>query len=76
MHHAAIVSECERLPDIANGHVVLSGTSVGSTATYSCATGFELVGKSVRRCRNDGSWSLEEPFCKGLHDLLIYLFIH
>ena len=56
--------ECERLPDIENGRVILSGTIVGSTATYSCSSGYILVGDRTRTCQSSGRWSGSEPFCK------------
>ena len=54
---------CERLLDIANGRVVLSGLTVGSLASYTCNTGFNLVGNSARTCQSNGLWSGVEPFC-------------
>ena len=54
---------CERLPDISNGEVELSGRTVGSTATYSCNQGFVLVGSSTRICQSNGQWSGSEPSC-------------
>ena len=62
------VIECERLQDIKNGKVVLSGTTVGSIATYNCRFGYALIGGSTRTCQINGEWSGEEPFCqrKGL----------
>ena len=60
------VIQCDRLSDIKNGRVVLSGTTAGSTATYSCNKGFVLVGESTRLCQSNGEWSGREPFCKGM----------
>ena len=54
---------CERLQDIRNGQVDLSGRTVGSTATYSCNRGFVLVGSSTRICQSNGQWSGSEPSC-------------
>ena len=54
---------CEDLPDIFRGSVSLSGNSVGSTATYVCVQGYELVGDEVRICQNTGEWSGTEPSC-------------
>ena len=54
-----------------NGTVVLSGTSPGDTATYTCVSAdFELVGLSERTCGDDGVWSGEGPMCirKYSHD--------
>ena len=45
--------------------MVLTGTSVGSTATYSCNPGFILLGKfNVRTCLNSGKWSGQAPTCR------------
>lgn len=50
---------CTQLPRPANGDVAVSGT----TATYSCTAGYELVGAGTRTCQADGSWSGAEPMC-------------
>ena len=36
---------------------------VGGRATYTCNSGFTLVGSSTRTCLSDGSWSGSRPFC-------------
>ena len=43
----------------------------GTTATYSCNSGYSLVGDEVRTCGGDGSstmgvWDLNEPSCEGM----------
>ncbi len=60
-----VVIECNRLQDVLNGRVLLSGTTVGSTATYNCDKGFVLIGDSTRVCQRGGDWSGKEPFCEG-----------
>ena len=35
-----------------NGQVFIDG----STATYTCNTGYTLVGSATRRCENSGDW--------------------
>ncbi len=60
-----IVIDCGQLRDIANGRVDLTGTTVGSRATYSCASGYKLVGDATRTCQGSGAWSGREPFCKS-----------
>lgn len=56
---------CGPLPDIANGKVVIApDTRLGSTATYSCNAGFNLVGADTRRCQASGQWSGQEPSCE------------
>ena len=56
---------CDPLPDITNGNVSISGTSIGSTATYFCEIGFILAGNKERICQNTGQWSGTEPSCKS-----------
>ena len=51
--------------DIANGMVSFTGTSLEDTATYSCKTGFELVGASVLNCLSGGRWDNPPPVCLG-----------
>ena len=44
---------------------------VGGRATYTCNSGFRLVGSSIRTCLIDGSWSGSQPICNcKLHQLL------
>ena len=61
----SVAIECEDLDDPRNGNVILTGTTVGSTATYVCDDGFVLIGNQLRRCMSNGLWSGEEPICKG-----------
>ena len=51
--------------DPLNGSVVWTDRSVNSLATYTCTSGFELIGHEIRFCQSDGVWSEEAPTCKG-----------
>ncbi len=51
--------------DPANGAVDDSNREFQDTATYTCDTGFELFGNSMRTCQADGTWSGDEPTCRG-----------
>ena len=53
---------CEELQNPTNGQVSMTGQSIGSTATYTCDSSYELVGDEVRRCV-DGEWTGQEPTC-------------
>ena len=64
-HSNLTAIECPSLPDPENGRVTLSGNTLGSSATYSCDNGFGLVGKSIRLCLADGTWSEKEPTCES-----------
>ena len=59
--------DCGNLTDPANGQVNhTAGTSLGQTATYSCDTGYSLVGNSTRTCQAEGNWSGSAPTCQGM----------
>ena len=46
------------------GALGVTGTSVGSTAFYSCYSGFALHGNPTRVCKHDGRWSGRTPHCR------------
>ena len=56
---------CHILPAPANGFVVLNDSIEGSTANYSCNSGYQLVGDAIRTCR-DGQWTGTAPECKRM----------
>jgi len=57
------IVDCGALTSPANGSVSASPTTYGSTATYTCQTGYGLVGTSPRTCQADGTWSDAAPVC-------------
>lgn len=42
-----------------------AGTKYGANATYTCNTGYKLVGGSTRTCQADGTWGFLTPTCIG-----------
>ena len=59
--------DCGSLSDPDNGSVNhTAGTTLGQTATYSCNTGYNLVGDSTRTCQATGIWSGSAPTCQGM----------
>ena len=69
------VVDCGNLTDPDNGSVnQTAGTTVGQTATYSCNTGYNLVGDSSRTCQAEGVWTGSAPTCQGM--LLHYVYFH
>ena len=60
-HTLVIERECEVLSNPANGQVNI----IDSTATYTCDSGYELIGDDTRTCE-DGVWTGEEPTCIGI----------
>ena len=63
--HSSPVVDCGSLDDIPDGTVSTpQGTLYRATASYSCNTGYRLVGNGTRECQADGRWSGEEsPYC-------------
>lgn len=59
----APAAACAQLPRPENGDIAFSGAGAGATATYSCMTGFDLVGAPTRTCEADGNWSGAAPTC-------------
>ena len=71
------VVDCGNLTNPGNGSVThTAGTTFGQTATYSCDTGYNLVGNSTRTCQATGNWSGSVPTCQGmlLHSVYLWSF--
>ena len=61
------VVDCGNLTHPANGQVDhTAGTTFGQTATFSCNTGYNLVGDSTLTCQATGNWSGSAPTCAGI----------
>ncbi len=67
------VTGCDHLSAPDNGRVDVTGTSVGSTATYSCNRGYKLEGERVRVCQSSGEWSGLEPYCRRTYTCVVKL---
>ena len=71
--HSTVV-DCRTLNTTMNGQVSHpNGTTFGQTATYSCNTGYNLVGDSTRMCQADGMWSGSEPTCISKPNLIVHM---
>ena len=46
-----------------NGAVNAPETTFQAVATFSCISGYRLVGDSIRTCQANGSWSGQIPQC-------------
>ncbi|XP_029641001.1 sushi, von Willebrand factor type A, EGF and pentraxin domain-containing protein 1-like isoform X2 [Octopus sinensis] len=56
---------CPLLPQIDNGHVdILQPNIIGTSAKYTCSTGFFLAGRAIRKCTSEGAWDGREPSCE------------
>ena len=68
---------CPGLSSPSNGNVALSsGNLVGSTATYSCNSGYKTTFTSTRYCQADGQWSGGEASCIRKSSPFFFILIH
>ncbi|XP_066300510.1 P-selectin-like [Branchiostoma lanceolatum] len=58
------IVQCPTLTSPTNGGVGGSN-SYGSVATFTCDSGYNLVGASTRTCQADGTWSGSSPTCSA-----------
>ena len=73
--HFVTAVDCGNLTDLANGQVDhTAGTTFRENATYSCNTGYDLLGNSTRTCQAEGNWSWSEPTCEGVYVCKLTLF--
>ena len=61
------VVDCGTLTNPVNGQVnYTAGTTFGQDATYSCNTGYILVGSNARLCQATELWSGSPPICQSM----------
>ncbi len=65
LHHIIVL--CPIIETLSNGMVSYSPSAMplvaGTVATYTCDTGYTLVGASTRTCSVDGDWITAAPTC-------------
>ncbi len=71
--HPPTAVDCGSLTDPSNGAVdTSSGTTFMMTATYTCNTGYNIVGSESRTCGASGTsgptgvWSPAAPVCESM----------
>ena len=68
LHHSYSAALCPDPADIVNGMVMFTGNFVGDTATYTCNSGFELIGNASTTCTqvdvNSASFFSAAPVCR------------
>ena len=67
------VINCGGLCDLEKGTVLISRSTVGGVATYTCKPGYELEGNNRRECMPNGEWSGKEPNCTGIQNNIWYI---
>ena len=74
-HHDVLIFKTQIMDD----RVIISGTTIGSVASYSCDDGYVIDGLSTRICQDQQTWSGSEPQCRSKHSMtlsFIHLFIY
>ena len=65
IHFSAV---CQELSNPAFGSVTWTDRTIGSNATYTCDSGYTLVGNMIRTCElldvDTADWSAEAPTCE------------
>ena len=51
--------------DVKDGTKSTSANFHKTVVSYTCNSGFRLVGSATRTCQDDGTWSGEHPRCIG-----------
>lgn len=65
--------QCPSLSRQSNGAVDCSdGKFYGSECTFSCETGYQLVGQRLVRCVDDGRWDGSQPYCQLMTCGMLY----
>ncbi|XP_078500648.1 membrane cofactor protein-like isoform X1 [Lissotriton helveticus] len=66
--------DCRSPGELLNGEVHLKvieatgelDTKFGSTATFTCNTGYRILGRNTRTCGTDGLWTNQVPSCEAV----------
>ena len=68
------VLSCGTPSSLSNGQRHYSNTTVGSTVTYTCNTGYRMTaGNSSRTCLFGGRWSGSHPTCSSEFTLVTFI---
>ncbi len=79
--YIGVIVECPTLVDPVNGDIALSGNTPGSSASYTCISGYTVDGNDIRFCQGDGTWTGTDPICRRepqlpyLHDTCITILL-
>ena len=72
IYFCRLAVNCGSLDAPFNGAVdTSSGTTFMMTATYTCNTGYTMVGAVTRTCQANATWSLSAPTCTGMPRVVV-----
>ncbi|XP_020788822.2 E-selectin [Boleophthalmus pectinirostris] len=58
--------QCSTLTEQSNLIITCDNITFGSSCSFSCATGFSLVGPKTITCTSSAEWSSSMPFCEAV----------
>ena len=61
---------CPTLISPSNGTVLYVSRDYRSVATYTCNSGFEVIGSPTRTCQFNEMWSESEPTCERTYIII------
>ena len=62
--HLCSVADCKNLTSFQNGQVKMPQLAFKSVASFSCNSGYRLLGNGTVVCQESGTWS-DIPECQG-----------
>ena len=81
LHCLYLIVICHSLNKVANGILTCSLGDDGfpsyeDTCSFTCNTGYELLGSDTRTCQSDGSWSGKETNCRRGESFLLCMHLY
>lgn len=70
MHLKSFSAICATVSSPPGGTVSLQSDGAETMAYYTCNLGYSMEGKSLLKCRSDGSWDVTSPSCSSYITLL------
>ncbi|XP_053399292.1 CUB and sushi domain-containing protein 3-like [Mercenaria mercenaria] len=58
-----VCNECDSLPSITDGEVLISRDGTASVVTYNCYLGYSISGDYSATCDESGQWNITAPSC-------------
>ena len=74
--YSSFLVTCPHLDILQNGHISSASIAVLSRVTFSCLSGYKLVGDNTTVCRIDSTWSNPVPQCKRKCLVMCNCYVH
>jgi len=81
-HCIPVDIQCDNLSTPSNGEITSCSSGregvgyEGDTCSFTCNTGYELIGSDTRTCQSNGSWSGSDDVCRrGMCSVIVWNLI-